>query len=73
MHAGIIAITELAGEGLTSSLCFFKEGQAITYAQQRAYFRSGEIRIFDSTGTVERPETKSRHAVKHDGSLFRLN
>ena len=30
-----------------------KDG-AIDYAQQRACFRSGEIRILDSTGNVER-------------------
>ena len=27
--------------------------QAIDYAQNRACFRSGEVRIFDSTGNVE--------------------
>jgi hypothetical protein len=33
---------------------FPKQDQAIDYAQQRACFRSGEVRIFDSTGIVER-------------------
>jgi len=28
--------------------------QAINYARERAWFRSGEIRILDSTGNVER-------------------
>jgi len=36
-----------------SSPVFPKKDQAIDYAQQRACFRSGEIRIFDSTGNVE--------------------
>jgi hypothetical protein len=31
-----------------------KKGQAINYAQNRAWFRSGEIRILDSTGDLER-------------------
>ena len=30
------------------------EDQAINYAQNRASFRSGEIRVLDSTGNVER-------------------
>jgi hypothetical protein len=30
------------------------EDQAINYAENRASFRSGEIRILDSTGNVER-------------------
>jgi len=30
------------------------KGQAIDYAQNRASFRSGEVRIFDSTGNIER-------------------
>jgi hypothetical protein len=33
---------------------FPEKGQAINYAQERAGFRSGEIRILDSSGTVER-------------------
>jgi hypothetical protein len=33
---------------------FPKKDQAIDYAQNRACFRSGQIRIFDSTGNVER-------------------
>jgi hypothetical protein len=32
---------------------FPKKGRAIDYAQNRACFRSGEVRIFDSTGNVE--------------------
>ena len=31
-----------------------KQDQAINYAQSRASFRSGEIRILDSSGEVER-------------------
>jgi hypothetical protein len=34
---------------------FPEKDQAINYAQNRASFRSGEIRILDSTGDVERP------------------
>jgi len=33
---------------------FLEKNQAIQYAQSRASFRSGEIRISDSTGNVER-------------------
>jgi len=33
---------------------FPEKRQAINYAQGRAWFRSGEIRILDSSGTVER-------------------
>ena len=33
---------------------FPKKNQAINYAQNRAWFRSGEIRILDSSGNVER-------------------
>jgi hypothetical protein len=33
---------------------FPEKDQAINYAQGRACFRSGEIRILDSTGNVER-------------------
>ncbi|HTG29250.1 MAG TPA: hypothetical protein VK818_13610 [Methylomirabilota bacterium] len=33
---------------------FPEKTQAINYAQNRASFRSGEIRIFDSAGNVER-------------------
>jgi methyl coenzyme M reductase alpha subunit len=33
---------------------FAKEDQVIDYAQNRACFRSGQVRIFDSTGNVER-------------------
>ena len=33
---------------------FPEKRQAINYAQNRASFRSGEIRIFDSSGNVER-------------------
>jgi hypothetical protein len=32
---------------------FPNKDQAIDYAQNRACFRSGEVRIFDSTGNVE--------------------
>jgi hypothetical protein len=33
---------------------FPKKDQAIDYAQNRACFRSGEIRVLDSTGNFER-------------------
>ncbi len=33
---------------------FPEKRQAISYAQERAWFRSGEIRILDSGGEVER-------------------
>jgi hypothetical protein len=33
---------------------FPQKDQAINYAKNRASFRSGEIRIFDSSGEVER-------------------
>jgi hypothetical protein len=33
---------------------FPKKDQAIDYAQNRACFRSGEIRVLDSTGNIER-------------------
>ena len=32
---------------------FLQKDQAINYAQNRASFRSGEIRILDSSGNVE--------------------
>jgi hypothetical protein len=34
--------------------CVSEKDHAIDYAQNRAYFRSGEIRILDSTGYAER-------------------
>jgi Uncharacterized protein conserved in bacteria (DUF2188) len=33
---------------------FLKKEQAINYAKNRASFRSGEIRILDSAGNIER-------------------
>ena len=33
---------------------FLKQDQAINYAQNRISFRSGEIRILDSSGAAER-------------------
>jgi hypothetical protein len=33
---------------------FLEKQQAINYAQGRASFRSGEIRVLDSSGNVER-------------------
>jgi hypothetical protein len=33
---------------------FLEKDQAIRYAENRASFRSGEIRILDSTGNIER-------------------
>ena len=36
------------------SLCFREKDQAIAYAETRACFRRGEIRVLDSTGNLER-------------------
>jgi Uncharacterized protein conserved in bacteria (DUF2188) len=36
---------------------FPTKDDAISYAQARARFRAGEIRVFDSTGHVERTVT----------------
>jgi hypothetical protein len=36
------------------SLVFPEKNQAINYAKSRACFRSGEIRILDSTGAAQR-------------------
>lgn len=33
---------------------FLEKDQAINYAENRAWFRSGEIRVLDSKGIVER-------------------
>jgi hypothetical protein len=41
-------------EALGVEPVFPEKRQAINYAQGRACFRSGEIRILDSTGDVER-------------------
>ncbi len=47
----------MAGKSLRpQALSLFSqaEDQAINYASNRASFRSGEIRVLDSTGNVER-------------------
>jgi hypothetical protein len=41
-------------EAPVSSLFLPEKSQAINYAENRARFRSGQIRILDSTGDVER-------------------
>jgi len=41
-------------EGPGVELVFLKKNQALNYAEGRASFRSGKIRIIDSTGEVER-------------------
>ena len=41
-------------EGPGVAPVFQEKPQAINYAQSRASFRSGEIRILDSTGKLER-------------------
>jgi len=41
-------------EALGVEPVFPEKDQAINYAQNRASFRSGEIRILDSTGNVDR-------------------
>jgi hypothetical protein len=43
-----------AFEGLGVEPVFPKKDQAIDCAQNRACFRSGEIRVLDSSGNVER-------------------
>jgi len=43
---------------------FPKKDQAIDYAQNRACFRSGEIRVLDSTGKVERTNRVQRGGSK---------
>jgi hypothetical protein len=44
-------------EALGVEPVFPEKDQAINYAKNRANFRSGEIRILDSTGNVERTIT----------------
>jgi hypothetical protein len=54
-----------------ASSLFFEENQALNYAEGRASFRSGEIRIIDSTGEVERtiPNSPKRiEVVTADGA-----
>jgi hypothetical protein len=41
-------------ESLGVEPVFLEKGQALCYAEIRARLRMGEIRIFDSTGKVER-------------------
>jgi hypothetical protein len=41
-------------EGTGVQPVFLTKEQAMSYAQNRACFRSGEIRVIDSKGTVER-------------------
>jgi len=43
-----------ASEALGVEAVFSKKDQALDYAQNRACFRCGEVRIFDSGGNVER-------------------
>ena len=43
-----------AFEALGVEPVFPKKDQAIDYAQNRACFRSGQIRLLDSTGKLER-------------------
>jgi hypothetical protein len=44
---------------------FREKNQAINYAENRASFRSGEIRILDSTGNVE----QTIHFTERDRQL----
>jgi len=58
-------------EGPGVELVFLKKNQALNYAEGRASFRSGEIRIIDSTGEVERtiPNSPKRiEVVTADGA-----
>jgi hypothetical protein len=48
---------------------FPRKDQAINYAQNRASFRSGEIRILDSSGNVER----AIHSATYHRLLAPLN
>ena len=43
---------------------FLEKRQAINYAEGRAWFRSGEIRILDSSGNVESVIPFQRHGSK---------
>src|SRR5438477_2035393 len=45
---------------------FLDKDQAINYAQSRASFRCGEIRILDSSGDVERVIASTRHIENCD-------
>ena len=42
---------------------FLEKDQAINYAQNRASFRSGEIRIFDSSGADVASAERNRNAL----------
>ena len=52
---------------------FPKKDQAIDYAQNRAYFRSGEIRVLNSNGKVERtiPFNETEQYNRRDDLLHR--
>jgi hypothetical protein len=41
-------------EAARRGACIFDKEQAIAYAESRASFRAGEIRIFNSSGVVAR-------------------
>jgi hypothetical protein len=49
---------------------FPKKDQAIDYAQNRACFRSGEIRVLDLTGKLERPRPKYYVALAVEITAF---
>jgi hypothetical protein len=40
---------------------FLEKEQAINYAENRASFRSGEIRVLDSIGNIERGDLVQRN------------
>ena len=48
---------------------FPEKDQAINYAQNRAWFRSGEIRIFDSTGMSNASSRSTRRKESCDALI----
>lgn len=48
---------------------FLTKEQAVSYAQNRACFRSGEIRILDSTGTIQ---AERRKGLQRVGRVYRF-
>jgi hypothetical protein len=51
---GLLFMDELVLVRRYQTLLMNEKNQAINYGQNRASFRSGEIRIFNSTGDLER-------------------
>jgi hypothetical protein len=55
-----------------SSLCSQRKIKQSDYAQNRACFRSGQIRVLDSKGTVERNDCVQRCGSKAVMRVFRV-